>query len=307
VPHVYHLIDTQLGGGLKSGLSSSVLGVIGAIERIANDEGSDSAVIDQHIRLAGVQGFATGLGGLVTLPVLLPANLTGIAIVLACGIAMAMLSARQLTNQIDYVVLSMDFPYRLVRTLIIGTNVVGEEPNSTTSGLHYGYKGDTNPPCSMAADSTSLYAGSEGIFRLTPPLNSVSNSFLVTMITSSNLAQAKMIVDQGVNSDSTFPTQTVYLGKSTDPLRNIRFVHFDNTAFDFRVRGNVAIQRTNVNGPTGLGYMRGYQNGDAVASVLPNTFAPGSMVDELTSYGGLLFENGGQTPLLQAFEHAHVG
>ncbi|HEY0621186.1 MAG TPA: EcsC family protein [Kribbella sp.] len=39
------------------------------------------AVIDQHIRLAGVQGFVTGLGGLITLPVSLPANLTGIAIV----------------------------------------------------------------------------------------------------------------------------------------------------------------------------------------------------------------------------------
>ena len=45
------------------------------------------AVIDQHIRLAGVQGFATGLGGLVTLPVSLPANLTGIAIVQARMVA----------------------------------------------------------------------------------------------------------------------------------------------------------------------------------------------------------------------------
>jgi uncharacterized protein (DUF697 family) len=38
-------------------------------------------VIDQHIRLAGVQGFVTSIGGLVTLPVALPANMTGIAIV----------------------------------------------------------------------------------------------------------------------------------------------------------------------------------------------------------------------------------
>ena len=45
------------------------------------------AVIDQHIRLAGVQGFATGLGGLITLPVALPANLTGIAIVQARMVA----------------------------------------------------------------------------------------------------------------------------------------------------------------------------------------------------------------------------
>jgi uncharacterized protein (DUF697 family) len=45
------------------------------------------AVIDQHIRLAGVQGFVTSIGGLVTLPVALPANLTGIAVVQARMVA----------------------------------------------------------------------------------------------------------------------------------------------------------------------------------------------------------------------------
>jgi uncharacterized protein (DUF697 family) len=45
------------------------------------------AVIDQHIRLAGVQGFVTSIGGLITLPVALPANLTGIAIVQARMVA----------------------------------------------------------------------------------------------------------------------------------------------------------------------------------------------------------------------------
>lgn len=37
-------------------------------------------VIDQHIRLAGAQGFATNIGGLVTMPVAIPANLAGIAL-----------------------------------------------------------------------------------------------------------------------------------------------------------------------------------------------------------------------------------
>jgi uncharacterized protein (DUF697 family) len=45
------------------------------------------AVVDQHIRLAGVQGFVTSIGGLVTLPVALPANLTGIAVVQARMVA----------------------------------------------------------------------------------------------------------------------------------------------------------------------------------------------------------------------------
>src|SRR5262249_36114039 len=147
----------------------------------------------------------------------------------------SMLSARQLTNQIDFIVLSMDIPYRVDDTT----------PNSTTSSLFYGFKPDSNPPCSMAPGSTNLYAGTEGIFRLTPPIGASSNSWLVTMITSSNLAQAKQVVENGVLGDSTFPTNTVYLAKSTDTARNVRFLTFDNPIFNTRLRGNYSIQPTN--------------------------------------------------------------
>lgn len=37
-------------------------------------------VIDQHVRLAGVQGFVANLGGVVTMPVAIPANIAGIAV-----------------------------------------------------------------------------------------------------------------------------------------------------------------------------------------------------------------------------------
>jgi len=37
-------------------------------------------VIDQHIRLAGAQGFVANIGGIVTMPVAIPANLAGIAL-----------------------------------------------------------------------------------------------------------------------------------------------------------------------------------------------------------------------------------
>ncbi len=46
-----------------------------------------AAIVDQHIRLAGVQGFVTSVGGLITLPVALPANLTGLAVVQARMVA----------------------------------------------------------------------------------------------------------------------------------------------------------------------------------------------------------------------------
>ncbi len=39
------------------------------------------AIIDLHVRLASVQGFVTNIGGLAVLPVAMPANLTGVAVV----------------------------------------------------------------------------------------------------------------------------------------------------------------------------------------------------------------------------------
>lgn len=38
------------------------------------------AVIDAHVRLAGLQGFVTNLGGVVTLAVTIPANVAGLAV-----------------------------------------------------------------------------------------------------------------------------------------------------------------------------------------------------------------------------------
>ena len=40
-----------------------------------------SSIIDHHIRLASAQGFVTNIGGVAALPVAIPANITGVAIV----------------------------------------------------------------------------------------------------------------------------------------------------------------------------------------------------------------------------------
>src|SRR5437899_30141 len=157
---------------------------------------------------------------------------------------LSMISTRQLTNQIDYVVLSMDFPFRVTDT---------SGANATTAALFYGFKGDypapqtNNPPsCNLPPGSLNSFAGAEYVFRYAPPTNAPTNSFLATMITSSNLALAKLIVDQGVLGDNTFPTQAVVLGKSSDVFRNVRYASFDNTIFNTRLRGNYNVIRTNV-------------------------------------------------------------
>ena len=203
---------------------------------------------------------------------------------------LAMLSSRQLTNQIEYVVLSMDFPYRVTHT---GAPTESGN-NSTTSALFYGFKPDfavpsySIPSCNLPASTFNAFAGSEGIFRSTPP--SGSNSFLVSMITSSNLVDAKLIVDRGVVSDSSFPTQTVQLAHTTDVLRNIRYHLFDDAIFNTRLRGNYSMQSTNVNSPNSLGLMQGYQSGVQWVNVSTGLFAPGAMADNITSFGGQIFE-----------------
>ena len=200
------------------------------------------------------------------------------------------LASRQLTNQIDCIALSMDIPYRVT------TDTNGA--NSTTSALFYGFKPDSHPACSMAPGSTNWYAGSEGIFRQTSPINTGSNSWLVMMITSSNLAQAEALVDTGVSSDATFPTNRIWLEKTTDTARNVRYTEFDNTEFNFRVRGSAAVVQTNSNQTSGLGGLLGMQTGLASFGISSNTFVRGAMADSLTSYGGTLFEGTGQTSLL---------
>src|SRR5882724_10554120 len=214
-----------------------------------------------------------------------------------------MLSSRQLTNQADYVVLSMDIPYRV--------NSGAIKPNSTTSSLFYGFKPDPNTDpsqCSMAPGSTNLYAGSESIFRATPPINASSNSWLVTMITHSNLALAKQIVDSGVLSDGTFPTQTVYLAKSSDVNRNVRYITFDNAIFNTRLRSNYSMQRTNTDLNWIFGSCLGLQQGvQRDASMPGTTFVPGSMADDLTSYGGNIFEPADHLKILQYLTFGAAG
>lgn len=216
----------------------------------------------------------------------------------------AMLASRNLSNQIDFVLLSLDIPYRVNHST--GTSATSGI-NGTTAALFYGFKPDgctlPNCPagivsCNLPAPSSNAYAGSEGIFRQTPPSSAASNAWLVMMLTFSNLAKAKAIVDLGVASDGTFPTQTTYLAKSYDLARNVRYLGFDDAIFNARLRGNYSLKSTNTytsaNLPTLLGFLNGVQN----YNFYQTAFVPGAMADNLTSYGGLLFESSGHTGVM---------
>lgn len=46
-----------------------------------SDDDAIESIISQHVRLASAQGFVTNLGGVATMPVAIPANLAGVAVV----------------------------------------------------------------------------------------------------------------------------------------------------------------------------------------------------------------------------------
>ncbi len=205
----------------------------------------------------------------------------------------AMLASRQLSNQIDFVMLSMDIPYKVTNTLA----TVQKDFNSTTATLFYGFKPNPLDPfvfCSLAGGSASAYGGSEAIFRQTPPISTSSNSWLVAMITASNLPLAKAVVDRGVSSDYTAPTQSVYFIKTDDTARNVRYWLFDNSQFDNRVREAVSVVQVKTNSaqPPGVpGNQLGAQMGADYFGLSSGLLVPGAMADTLTSFGGQIFED----------------
>lgn len=203
-----------------------------------------------------------------------------------------MLTDRQLTNQVDYIVCSMDIPFETTNAFTT---------NATTSVLFYGLITNNAPSV------TNSYAASEAIFDQAKPVSTSSSSFLATMITADSVAAAEQLVEQGVAGDGTFPQQTVLLAESSDPDRNIRYTEFDNAIFNVRLRGVSNIMRTNTDSlPGGMSFL-GYETGLTDYTVPAGAFAPGAIADDETSFGGIIFGPNSQTSLLAMIDAGASG
>jgi uncharacterized protein (TIGR03790 family) len=207
---------------------------------------------------------------------------------------MDMLAARNLSNQISLVVLSMDLPFT---TEVITGGITNR--NSTTSILFYGAKPSTAGPSEL----TNRYAQSERPFYQVRSNGVPALHFLSTQLTAGSLVQARQLVDQGVLSDGKFPLHPVVLAKSSDPDRNLRHFDFDNAIFNNRVLGFDHLVRTNSDSPLNATGLMGYQTGLAQYQLSPDSFVPGAIADSMTSFGGIIFGANGQTSLLE-FIHA---
>jgi hypothetical protein len=100
-PRINELAPGLTGGFVREALNRAIDGV-GPLapaaaaadkqlrEQRGNVERAIHEVIENNVRIAGAQGFATNVGGLITMAVAIPANVTGLAIIqcrMVAGIA----------------------------------------------------------------------------------------------------------------------------------------------------------------------------------------------------------------------------
>jgi hypothetical protein len=92
MPHVSKLAPEMSSGFVHEALRRAIVGVgplppaaQAADKQLAEQGGhvgrAVHEVIENHVRFAGAQGFATNLGGLVTAAVMIPTNIAGIALI----------------------------------------------------------------------------------------------------------------------------------------------------------------------------------------------------------------------------------
>jgi hypothetical protein len=103
-PNVTRVAPHITAGFVQQALDRAIRGVgpldsAGMVAESALDDNNgdqEKAVrqlIESHVRLAGAQGFLTNIGGLVTLAVMVPANITGLALI-QCRLAASILHLR---------------------------------------------------------------------------------------------------------------------------------------------------------------------------------------------------------------------
>lgn len=108
------------------------------------------------------------------------------------------------------------------------------------------------------------------------------------MLAGSSMVQIKAMIDNGVNSDGTFPKGTAYLVSTTDTARNVRAYVYEKVKSEFSSRIKIKIvkadslsQKQDV-----LFYFTGKATVDGLET---NHYLPGAVADHLTSAGGVLF------------------
>ncbi len=107
------------------------------------------------------------------------------------------------------------------------------------------------------------------------------------LLTGSDLAQTKALIERGILADGSFPAGTGYLVSTSDRARNVRSRRYP--VIMQQLSGRLKIERVATDTLTGKEDVLFYFTGLArVKGLTANTYLPGAMADHLTSSGGNL-------------------
>jgi uncharacterized protein (TIGR03790 family) len=195
------------------------------------------------------------------------------------------IAAEGLDGQIDFLVLSWDFPTRI------------RDVEGVTASLFYGFKnapGHYDPPadvCKLAAGTSNAFYRAERAFRSSDGWNAI-NGFIAFHLVASNLATAKLVVDRGAAAQASRPAGSIYLNSLGEFNRYERERHYAGTQFAFLslpglpASCSIAILRATLSGKTNvIGHHDGYGSITANART-NNLWLPGAYADHMTSWGG---------------------
>lgn len=206
------------------------------------------------------------------------------------------LHAAGLTGQINTIVFSTDFPYRVV-----------EEPTnnnrfaSLTSTMFYGFHASpkvvTGADCQIAPGSANAYFADAVAFD--PSAMPGGRYRLCAMLAGWNGDEARRLAVRARSADGAAAPGMIALLRTTDP-RNVRWPQFEEADFQRRFGGESndwqIIDASVISGRTNLaGELTGYPFAGDAAN---NQFLPGAYADHLTSFGGFLFDPAGQSSIL---------
>jgi hypothetical protein len=125
-------------------------------------------------------------------------------------------------------------------------------------------------------------------------------------LAANSFADAKALIDRGIESDSSFPAGTAYLLSTSDVPRNVRAVLFPETVNYFHTYIDIKTEKSDAlrNAQDVLFYFTGAAKVDGLKTL---HFVPGAIADHLTSAGGLLNDNKSQMSSMNWLEAGATG
>jgi uncharacterized protein (TIGR03790 family) len=240
---------------------------------------------------------------------------------------------RKLDHQIDYIVFSSDFPWRVdLRDFLPDDPGRAARPLASLTGATYLWRLVQAKSEAVTSLVSNYYAGSgerQGVGEYAPtrafrsrypwnlkgakveeggPQYVLSTMLAVTTGRGNSVPEAVRYLQRAALADATHPQGSVHFMKNADVRSKTRHDLFDEAAAELvRMGHNAEVQSGIVPQQKNdvLGLMTGTREFDLAAAGA--RLLPGAICDHLTSYGGIMQSDAHHTPLSEFLRHGAAG